>query len=48
MSALKTIAPKGLVTLTKLSELITGLGIEMTDTLYEWIIGELVVNSESM
>lgn len=48
MSALKTIAPKGLVTLSKFSELILGLGIELTDALQEWIIGELVVNSESM
>jgi hypothetical protein len=48
VTALNTIAPKGLVTLTKFSELIVGLGIEMSESLREWMIGELVVNSASL
>jgi hypothetical protein len=48
MIALKQIAPKGVVTLSKFNELIVGLGIEMTDALKDWIIGELVIRSSSL
>ena len=33
---------------SKFSELIVGLGIEMSESLREWMIGELVVNSASL
>lgn len=48
MSALNTIAPKGLVSLGKLNELLLGLGIDMSDELHDWMIGEMVINSVSL
>ena len=48
LTALKTIAPKGLVTLVKFNELLVGLGIETTDELRDWIIGEMVIKSNSL
>jgi hypothetical protein len=48
LSALKTIAPKGLVSLSKFTELIVGLGIEMAEELQDWLIGEMVIQSSSL
>jgi len=48
MTALRTLNPKGKIPLYKFTELITGLGIEMEDRLRDWILGYLVINSNSL
>ena len=47
-AALKTIAPKGIITVDKFLELITGLGIECSDELKDWLVGAMVVKSQSL
>lgn len=46
--ALKSIAPKGFISSGKLIELVSGLGIEMSENTREWMIGEMIKQSESL
>lgn len=48
MTALRMLAPKGVISLEKFIELLVGLGIEMDDQLQDWLIGEMVVASKSL
>ena len=48
MIALRTLAPKGIISLDKFVQLIVGLGIEMEDQLEDWILGEMVIASTSL
>lgn len=42
-SALKIIAPKGVIGEAKFLELLIGLGIELKDELKDWIIASMVI-----
>lgn len=46
--ALKSIAPKGIISEAKFIELMTGLGIELNENLQDWMIGEMVIRSSSL
>lgn len=47
-SALAIIAPKGIISYQKFTELILGLGIEVSEALMQWIIGKMVIESSSL
>jgi hypothetical protein len=46
--ALKSIAPKGIISETNFIELMTGLGIELNENLQDWMIGKMVIQSPSL
>jgi len=48
LTALRQLAPKGNISFYKFNELIIGLGIEMSEALKDWIVGELVIQSPSL
>jgi hypothetical protein len=48
IKALTSIAPKGYVTFNKFNELITGLGIEMSEHMNEWLVSQIVIKSSSL